>query len=308
MDTSADINAGEVAGEIPASGTLPIREISRVTGVNTVTLRAWERRYGLLIPQRTSKGHRLYSRVDIDRVKEIQLWLGRGLAISKVKALLADEQRGDAVPEIDSIWLQLAQQIQMAITALNRHQLERLIEDIFSLYPIPMIADYLLLPFLMRLQGDEQGKPMRRAFFAGVLLEYIHAAKSRQRQAAQGSKILVVSAVEGENCLLPQVLNYGLLVNQHEAEFLGYLAAKESLLCAEALGAKIMVIIGGETVNTSELQLHLNLWRERSSIAVVLVGNVARIFRALNPESTTGIYSCDTQQQALTTINQLLKG
>jgi DNA-binding transcriptional MerR regulator len=296
------------AGEIPAGGAVPIREISRATGVNTVTLRAWERRYGLLIPQRTSKGHRLYSRVDIDRVKEIQLWLGRGLAISKVKALLADEQRGDVVPEIDSIWLQLAQQIQAAITAFNRNQLERLIEDIFSLYPIPMIADYLLMPLLMELQGDEQGKPLRRAFFAGVLLEYIYAAKSRQRQAAQGSKILVVSAAEGENCLLPQVLCYGLLVNQYQGEFLGYLTAKESLLGAEALGAKIVVIIGGETVNTSELQLHLNLWRERSSTAVVLVGNVARVSRVLHPESTAGIYSCDTQQQVLTTINQLLKG
>lgn len=293
---------------IAAGGAVPIREISRLTGVNTVTLRAWERRYGLLIPQRTNKGHRLYSRADIDRVKEIQVWLGRGLAISKVKTLLADEQRGDAVPEIDSIWLQLAQQIHMAISAFNRNQLERLIEDTFSLYPIPMIADYLLTPFLMELQGDEQGKPVRRAFFDSVLLEYIQAAQSRQRQTAPGAKILVVSAAEDENCLLPQVLNYGLLVNQHQAEFLGYLNAKESLLGAEALGAKIVVIMGGETVNTSELQLHLNLWREHSSTAVVLAGNAARVFRALNPESRSGIYPCDTQQQVLTTINQLLKG
>lgn len=296
------------ADDISAGDAVPIREISRVTGVNTVTLRAWERRYGLLIPQRTTKGHRLYSSADIDRVKEIQLWLGRGLAISKVKALLADEQRGDTVPEIDSIWLQLAQQIHMAITAFNRNQLERLIEDTFSLYPIPMIADYLLMPFLMDLQGDEQGKPVRRAFFAGVLQEYIQAAQSRQRQAAQGAKILVVSAVQNEDDLLPQILNYGLLVNQHQAECLGYLNAKESLLGAEALGAKIVVIVGGETVKPGELQLNLNLWRERSSTAVVLVGNVARVFRALNPESTTTIYPCDTQQEVLTTINQLLKG
>lgn len=304
MGTDEDMEAGGVSVE----DTVPIREISRVTGVNTVTLRAWERRYGLLIPQRTTKGHRLYSRADIDRVREIQVWVGRGLAISKVKALLADEQHGDAVPDTDSVWLQLVQQIQMAITAFNRNQLERVIEDTFSLYPIPMIADYLLLPLLAELQGDEQGKPLRRAFFTAVLLEYILAAQSRQRQAAQGVKILVLSAAHDENCLLSQVLNYGLLVNQHQAEYLGYLTAKESLLGAEALRAKIVVIMGGETVNTSELQLHLNLWRERSSTAVVLAGNVARVFRALNPELHTGVYPCDTQQQVLTTINQLLKG
>ena len=304
MDTIVESEADEAS----VSDAVPIREISRVTGVNTVTLRAWERRYGLLIPQRTAKGHRLYSRSDIERVKEIQVWLGRGLAIGKVKALLADEQRGDAVPEIDSIWLQLTQQIQMAITAFNRNQLERLIEETFSLYPIPMIADYLLLPLIAELQGDESGKPVRRAFFTAVLLEYIQAAQSRQRQAAHGAKILVVSAAQDDSPLLAQVLHYGLLVNQHQAEFWGYLNAKESLLAAEALGAKIVVIIGCEAVNTSELQLHLNLWRERSSVAVVLAGNVARVVRALSPDANTGFYACDSQQDLLTTINQLLKG
>lgn len=304
MDTAADIDADESR----VGDAVPIREISRVTGVNTVTLRAWERRYGLLIPQRTTKGHRLYSRADIDRVREIQVWLGRGLAISKVKALLADEQRGDAMPEIDSIWLQLAQQIQMVITAFNRNQLERLIEDTFSLYPIPMIADYLLMPLLAELQGDEPGKPVRRAFFTAVMLEYIQAAQSRQRQTAQGSKVLVVSVARDEPPLLSQVLHYGLLVNQHQAEFLGYLNARESLLATEALGAKILVIMGCETVNTGELQLHLNLWREHSSIDVVLAGSVARVVRALAPDSCPKIYACDSHQKVLSTVNQLLKG
>ncbi|MBF4212988.1 MerR family DNA-binding transcriptional regulator, partial [Pseudomonas donghuensis] len=36
----------------------PIREVARLTGVNPVTLRAWERRYGLIQPTRTESGHR----------------------------------------------------------------------------------------------------------------------------------------------------------------------------------------------------------------------------------------------------------
>ena len=34
-------------------GLFPIREVARLTGVNPVTLRAWERRYGLIQPLRT---------------------------------------------------------------------------------------------------------------------------------------------------------------------------------------------------------------------------------------------------------------
>ncbi|MEX5590846.1 MerR family transcriptional regulator, partial [Pseudomonas urmiensis] len=58
----------------------PIREVSRLTGVNAVTLRAWERRYGLIQPTRTDSGHRLYSHADIDDIRRILGWLERGVA------------------------------------------------------------------------------------------------------------------------------------------------------------------------------------------------------------------------------------
>jgi hypothetical protein len=41
----------------PTEGLLPIRTVSILTGVNAITLRAWERRYGLVIPQRTPALH-----------------------------------------------------------------------------------------------------------------------------------------------------------------------------------------------------------------------------------------------------------
>ncbi len=51
------------------AATIPIREISRLTGVNSVTIRAWERRYGLIKPLRTNKGHRLYCHADVELIK-----------------------------------------------------------------------------------------------------------------------------------------------------------------------------------------------------------------------------------------------
>ncbi len=56
-----------------------IRQLSEISGVNAITLRAWERRYGLLKPQRTSKGHRYYNSNDIETVRTIMNWLDRGL-------------------------------------------------------------------------------------------------------------------------------------------------------------------------------------------------------------------------------------
>ncbi|MCB1806061.1 MAG: MerR family DNA-binding transcriptional regulator, partial [Candidatus Competibacteraceae bacterium] len=45
-------------GHLPLDSMVPIRTVASLTGVNPVTLRAWERRYNLLRPTRTAKGHR----------------------------------------------------------------------------------------------------------------------------------------------------------------------------------------------------------------------------------------------------------
>ena len=73
-------------------GWLPIREVARQTGVNAVTLRAWERRYGLIVPQRTPKGHRLFSAEHVQRIHTILTWLNRGVPVSQVKQLLDTPQ------------------------------------------------------------------------------------------------------------------------------------------------------------------------------------------------------------------------
>ena len=293
--------------EVSLEELVPIREISRVTGINTVTLRAWERRYGLLVPQRTSKGHRLYSYADIDRVKEIQVWLSRGLAISKVKTLLADQQAGNILPPIDSHWLVLVKQFQVAISRFHRHGLEHLIEETFALYPVEMVTDNLMSPLLAGLQADDAGKPAQCAFFSEVLLGYIYAAQSRQRQSTQGNKILVVSVAPNESVILPQLFNFGLLINQYQAEFFGSLPWRELLICVEALAVKIVVMHSDEVLNPSELQLHLRKWRERNSLPIVLLGSAARVLSSLGIDEGEGIYCCVSHQQALLLINQLLK-
>ncbi|WP_028696546.1 MerR family transcriptional regulator [Pseudomonas cremoricolorata] len=66
-----------------------IGEVASRTGVNAVTLRAWERRHGLLQPHRTESGHRLYCSADIDTIHSILGWLARGVPVSRVARILA---------------------------------------------------------------------------------------------------------------------------------------------------------------------------------------------------------------------------
>lgn len=67
----------------------PIRTVARLTGVSDKALRAWEGRYGLITPARTSGGHRLFSKSDILRIKEIKKMLREdGMSMSGVRRLL----------------------------------------------------------------------------------------------------------------------------------------------------------------------------------------------------------------------------
>ena len=69
---------------------LPMRTIASLTGVNPITLRAWERRYGLVHPLQTPKGHRLYTH---ELVEQIQSSTGE-----RVLVVLAPGGGGAVIP------------------------------------------------------------------------------------------------------------------------------------------------------------------------------------------------------------------
>jgi DNA-binding transcriptional MerR regulator len=61
-----------------------LKAVVRETGLKPDTIRAWERRYGVPKPRRTSGGHRLYSQRDIDLLKWMNARQHEGLSISRI--------------------------------------------------------------------------------------------------------------------------------------------------------------------------------------------------------------------------------
>jgi DNA-binding transcriptional MerR regulator/methylmalonyl-CoA mutase cobalamin-binding subunit len=65
----------------------PIGVVSNRTGVAPDLLRAWERRYGAVVPHRTETGRRLYSDRDIKRLSLLRRLVAGGRRISDVAGL-----------------------------------------------------------------------------------------------------------------------------------------------------------------------------------------------------------------------------
>ena len=55
-----------------------VGEVARRTGVGVSTLRAWERRFGVLTPERSPGGQRRYTDADVERVTAVRRLLGGG--------------------------------------------------------------------------------------------------------------------------------------------------------------------------------------------------------------------------------------
>lgn len=71
----------------------PIRAVSKQTGISIDTLRAWERRYQAVTPQRDDRG-RLFTEADVQRLHLLRSAVERGHAIGQLAALSDEELQG----------------------------------------------------------------------------------------------------------------------------------------------------------------------------------------------------------------------
>ncbi|MCK1790653.1 MerR family transcriptional regulator [Pseudomonas violetae] len=165
------------AHSLEREDVFPIREVSRLTGINPVTLRAWERRYGLIQPTRTESGHRLYSLADIEKVRSILGWIERGVAVSKVGKILAKAEPLQALAKIipDELvaadYAQWQQRVQAAVSGFEEVQLEQIYGQIFSSYPREVVFQDILIPLWKKLlqQHDAFGQTSEWLFLDGFL-------------------------------------------------------------------------------------------------------------------------------------------
>lgn len=166
--------------------TLSIGQLSALTGVKTITLRAWERRYGLLVPKRKPSGHRCYALSDVDKIREIRFWLDKGIAISKVKTHLEGVHSQDPL-ENTEIHMSLLQ-IKDSAERFQQAKLKSQIDELYALYPIDFLIERIL-PEIMKLLST--AKPDSLCFFAGVfrhkLRESLFSAVT-----SKGSKKLLI--------------------------------------------------------------------------------------------------------------------
>jgi DNA-binding transcriptional MerR regulator/methylmalonyl-CoA mutase cobalamin-binding subunit len=161
----------------------PIRVLAERTGVGASTLRAWERRYNLLTPQRTPKGHRVYTEKDVRIVERILELLHEGHSlpsIAKQKHLRQQPAEGvEPGLNMGGIWREYLQNTLRAIGDFSHERVEAVFNEASSLYPIDMVTERLIEPTLMALGDAWQSNP------TGIAEEHFYTSWVRNRLGAR---------------------------------------------------------------------------------------------------------------------------
>ncbi len=180
-----------------AGAHLPIRTISSLTGVNAITLRAWERRYGLIRPQRTAKGHRLYTHQHVELIRRVLALVDRGVPISRVSALLEAEPETRRTAPDRGPWSDYVERMAAAIARFDEPELDRVYDEALSVHPIEQVTQHAVLPLLVRL--GERWKKVAGAiaeehFFAMYLRSKLGARLQHRMRYAAGPRIVAACA------------------------------------------------------------------------------------------------------------------
>ncbi len=148
---------------------LRIGELTRRTGVAPELLRAWERRYGLLEPSRSDGGYRLYSEVDVERVRAMQAHLEAGLSAAEAARLALERPPAHEQPPRGTSALAT---LRVALDRFDGAAAHAILDRALSELTLDAVLGQIVLPYLAELGARwERGEAsIAQEHFASSLL------------------------------------------------------------------------------------------------------------------------------------------
>jgi MerR family transcriptional regulator, light-induced transcriptional regulator len=136
----------------PGPGYVRIGELAKRTGVSPELLRAWEQRYGLLQPARTSGGFRLYSAADEVRVQRMQSLVSGGLAPAQAARLILSREPVPGTASASATILEdAAGNLAASLDRLDEQAANTALDRLLSAYTVETVLQDVVLPYLHRL-------------------------------------------------------------------------------------------------------------------------------------------------------------
>ncbi len=191
---------------------IPIRVVQNQTGLSMHLIRAWEKRYGAVSPERTDTQRRLYSEADVHRLNLLKGLVERGFSIGQI-AKLTDDELERSLHEFERTVVtsraSLSEDCSDSITcvkdgleAIERYDGDRLrdvlTEAMIGMSEIQLIQD-VIVPLMNRVGASWQAGDIRVAqehFASAVIRERLGSMLTR-RIPSSNAPLMISTTPQG---------------------------------------------------------------------------------------------------------------
>ncbi len=302
-----------------------MKAVEQQTGISAATLRAWERRYGVIEPRRTASGYRLYADRDVAMLRWVRTQINEGLTISRVVAML-DNLRQTGEP----IWIDsgdlvpltrqdnplppagLIQPLFQALADLDADRADEIMEQAFAMYTRPTVYVDLIAPTLVEIgESWHRGEILisiehfASTYLRGRLLTLLQAYPHRPDMPM----IFVGCAPEELHEL--GALIFGVLLRQHtfNAVYLGQNVPVDDMIRAAAQEHPTMICLSANSAITALALRGVQSRLQEIEPLPSLFGYGGRAFDT-DPDLrrvVAGHYLGSDPRDALNTVNNLVR-
>ena len=308
--------------DLPDEPKYSVQRISDLTGINPVTLRAWERRYGILNPNRDENHYRMYS----DRDLAILRWLinkkNNGVSISNASANLHDMIAQDNWPEVIPFGIAQAKTVSAVppqryadnlFDLLTKHdevEAARLFEEVISKFDLETLIEKIITPTLISVgKAWVRGEIMisTEHFATAFVLSRLNNLYISLPIVNKGPKILIGGAPAEEHEMGSLMMAVLLRNRGYRVEFLGANLHLDDLVDYAQQIKPAMVVLTAST-NRVAMEL-LRAQAKLNSVSPAPKFCYAGFAFDFDPglvKNIPGIYLGNSMVKALDQIKQLL--
>lgn len=158
-----------------------ISDLEKLTGIKAATLRAWEQRYEIVTPKRTSTNIRYYLDDDLRHLLNVALLNKNGLKISKIAKMPAEE-RAERVASLSSISVSADTQLDamtLATVEMDEFKFGHIVDTNIRQRGIEETMLKVIYPFLEKLgvlYFTGSVNPVQESFIGNLIRQKIIAA------------------------------------------------------------------------------------------------------------------------------------
>lgn len=186
--------------------SLSIKAVARIANLSIDTIRAWEKRYRAIVPERAHGGRRVFSSRDVERLILLRDIVATGISISRVATCATSELRGMARIAAERGESDDAEVVRL-LRSIRAHDVSLLGEDLLQVALVRSAAEFgddIVAAVLSEVERDPDVRQIGELLLATALVSSSSMLFAKYRRARGPAMISLT--LPGEHRAIPPLL------------------------------------------------------------------------------------------------------